>query len=338
LLEVGQVVGGYQVERPIGAGAMGEVYKVRHIERGTVHALKYLPLPSRKVRQRLLREAEAQTRLQHANVVTLTEVIDVSGDPGLVMELVDGPSLDVWLEKNKPSLPEAEALFRGIVAGVAHAHRRGLVHRDLKPSNVLLARTGQGLVPKVADFGVAKVLDSSAPGGQSHLTRTGTSLGSPAYMAPEQIRDARSVGQAADLWSLGAILYELVCHERPFRGDDVLAVLNAAQSATYRPPRELRPDLPERFVRAIDACLKADPDDRLDSAEELLQILEDGGAATAAASPQRAVTPAGSASRGALPGNGAVRAETSSIAIVAGAALATAAALGAAVLILMWLL
>jgi len=273
------------VEEAVGVGSMGEVFRVRHVDRGTVHALKYLALPARKVRQRLLREAEVQTRLSHPNVVTLTEVIEIEGDPGLVMEYVDGPSLAAWLETHKPSAQEAEALFRGIVAGVAHAHRRGLVHRDLKPANVLLARTAQGLVPKVADFGIAKVLESTSPraGDTSGLTRTGMSLGSPPYMAPEQIRDARSVDRTADIWSLGAILYELVLHRRAFDGNDVLAVLNAAQAASYPPPRTIKADLPERFVRVIEGCLKADPEARFESAEDVVAALEDGGAATAVA-------------------------------------------------------
>jgi serine/threonine protein kinase len=293
VLEVGQVVGGYKVERSVGAGSMGEVYRVRHVERGTLHAMKYLPLPARKIRQRLMREAQLQTRLSHPNVVTLTEVIEVDGDPALVMELVEGPSLAVWLETNKPSLPEAEAIFRGIIAGVAHAHRRGLVHRDLKPGNVLLARTNTGLVPKVADFGIAKVLDASAPitsptGG---ITRTGMSLGSPAYMAPEQIRDARLVDQAADMWSLGCILYELVCGARAFAGPDVLAVMNAVQAAAYRPPRDLRDDLPERFVKTIEGCLRTDREERFENADEVLEALDEGSPVTLPGAHARSATP-----------------------------------------------
>jgi serine/threonine-protein kinase len=275
VLEVGRVVAGYRIERPLGSGAMGEVYLVHHVERDTPHALKYMPLPSRKIRQRLLREAEAQTRLSHPNVVTLTEVIDVDGDPGLVVEYVEGPTLDEWLAQNRPSLHVAETMFRGILAGVAHAHRRGLVHRDLKPSNVLLARTGTGLLPKVADFGIAKLVEGGDedPAG---ITRTGTSLGSPAYMAPEQMRDARDVEKSADLWSLGCMLYELVCGARPFVGPDVLVVMNAAQAGDYAAPTQHRPDLPERFTKAITACLQVDPARRVGACEDLVAILDAG--------------------------------------------------------------
>lgn len=289
MLEPGAIYAGYRVDATIGQGAMGEVYRVTHIDRGTVHAMKYLALPSRKVRQRILREAQAQTRLSHPNVVSLFEVIDIDGDPALIMELVEGPSLDKWLASAKPNLAEAEAMFRQILAGVAHAHRKGLIHRDLKPTNVLLARTKTGLVPKVADFGIAKIVDSSGPM-QAGLTRTGMSLGSPAYMAPEQIRDARAVDPAADSWSLGALLYELVLHRRAFEGSDILELMNAAQAGRYTPPRELRPDLPERFVRTIEGCLTVDRDDRFESCEEILASLDDGGGATQVGT-DRGVTP-----------------------------------------------
>lgn len=289
MLETGAVLAGYRVEGVLGQGAMGEVYRVRHVDRGTMHAMKYLPLPARKVRQRILREAQAQTRMSHPNVVSLFEVVEIDGDPALIMELVDGPSLDKWLETARPTMPEAEAMFRQIVAGVNHAHRKGLVHRDLKPANVLLARTKSGLVPKVADFGIAKIVDSSGPI-NAGLTRTGTSLGSPAYMAPEQVRDARTVDPAADTWSLGALLYELLLHRRAFEGTDVLDMMNAVQHGRFTPPRDVRADLPERFVRTIEGCLKVDRDERFETCDEILASLDDGGGATQIGA-DRSITP-----------------------------------------------
>lgn len=291
MLEPGAVVSGYRVESVLGKGAMGEVFKVRHLERGTLHALKYLPLANRKARQRILREGQAQTRLHHPNVVTLTEVLEIDGDPGLIMEYVDGPTLEAWLAGHQATPAEAEALFRLIVAGVAHAHRKGLVHRDLKPANVLLAKVGGSLVPKVADFGIAKIIDTSGPL-QAGLTRTGTSLGSPAYMAPEQIRDAREVDPAADVWSLGCLLYELLLHRRAFDGADLLDLMNAVQAGRFLPPRELRPDLPERFVRAIEGSLQVERDDRFPTCDDLISALDDGGHATITHGVVRTSTPA----------------------------------------------
>lgn len=274
-MQPGTQIGDYRVEAHVATGGMGEVYRVVHVERGTTHALKYLPLANQKIRKRLVREAELMTKLSHPNVVTLTEVIDVDGDPGLIMEFVDGPSLSRWLVGRLLSLDEAEALFVGIVQGVAHAHRKGLVHRDLKPSNILLARTPDGVVPKVADFGIAKAL-----GAEEHekLTKSGHSLGSPAYMAPEQIQDAHRVDQRADMFSLGALLYELVCGERAFKGEDTLDVLNAVAQGHFVPPHQIVPELPDRVAAAIEGCLDLRPAERIQDCDELLEILQRGSA------------------------------------------------------------
>jgi len=270
LLDAGAVISGYRVVSHLATGGMGEIYKVVHVDRGTTHALKYLPLANSRIRKRLQREADLQTKLSHPNVVTLTEVIDVNGDPGLVMEFIDGPSLSRWLRDHTPSIEEAERLFRCVVSGVAHAHKKGLVHRDLKPSNILLARTTDGIIPKVADFGIAKAL---ADEGQEKLTRTGHSLGSPAYMAPEQITNAHGVDQRADLFALGCLLYELVCHERAFKGDDTLDVLNAVSMGQFTPLAQVKPDLPPRFVATIHRCLERDAARRFASCEDLLDSL-----------------------------------------------------------------
>ena len=270
MLDVGTVIGGYRVVSHLATGGMGEIYKVVHVDRGTTHALKYLPLANSRIRKRLQREADLQTKLSHPNVVTLTEVIDVNGDPGLVMEFVDGPSLARWLRDHKPTLEESERLFRGVVSGVGHAHRKGMVHRDLKPSNILLARTPEGIAPKVADFGIAKALSDE---GQEKLTRTGHSLGSPAYMAPEQITNAHGVDQRADIFALGCLLYELVCGERAFKGDDTLEVLNAVSHGHYTPPEQVKADLPKRFTVTIKRCMARDARERFPNCEDLVDSL-----------------------------------------------------------------
>ncbi len=274
MLDPGARIGGYRISSHLATGGMGEIYKVMHVDRGTTHALKFIALPNARVRKRLLREAALQTRLSHPNVVTLTEVIEHEGDPGLIMELVDGPSLSWWLRERHPTLEEAESLFRGVVAGVSHAHANGMVHRDLKPSNILLSRSPDGLVPKIADFGIAKALEDE---GQEKLTRTGHSLGSPAYMAPEQIHDAHHVDQRADIYSLGCLLYELVCGERAFKGDDTLDVLNAVSLGHYVPSEQVAPSVPARFHRVIRACLVRDPARRLPDCAAVLALLDEGG-------------------------------------------------------------
>ena len=136
----------------------------------------------------------------------MTDVLEVDGQPGLLMEFIEGPSLEQAMTRYQLDLETAETLFLGIVAGVRRAHSVGLVHRDLKPANVLLANTAKGFVPKVTDFGLAKVLsDGRAPG--SSQTRQGVAMGTPAYMAPEQIRDAGGVDFRADIWSLLSLIH-----------------------------------------------------------------------------------------------------------------------------------
>ncbi|MCO4745100.1 MAG: serine/threonine protein kinase [Proteobacteria bacterium] len=254
---------------------MGQVYRVRHRELGTAFALKVLPLASSIQRARLLREGRLQARLQHRNVVRLIERFELDGDPAMILELVDGPGLDTWLEGRQLSMPEAETLFRQIVRGVGHAHEHGVLHRDLKPSNILLARTKEGWSPKIADFGIsaARANEIDDESDEESLTGEGSGLGSPAYMAPEQAISARAVDRRADLFSLGCVLYELVCGRRAFPQQTPLAVLKAASQGDVVPSRELAPQAPERIHRAIERCLTPSREVRIGSCKELLAIM-----------------------------------------------------------------
>ncbi len=269
LLNVGDEVERYTVEGFLGRGAMAEVYRVRHRTLKTTHALKVLMLASARIRERLIQEGQVQAQIRHPNVLSVTDVLDVQGAPGLLMELVEGPTLEEWLHQERPSLPQAEAMFRGVLAGVGEAHALGLVHRDLKPANVLVARTARGPVPKVADFGLAKVL-AEAEGGGMHRTRSGSALGTPAYMAPEQIRDAKRVDHRADIFSLGCILYEVCVGRRPFDGEDLLSVFNQVASGRYEPA----PHLPERIQRAIAGALLVEREARIPSCDVFEAVLE----------------------------------------------------------------
>jgi hypothetical protein len=271
MLSPGQTVDRYTVEAVIGHGGTAVVYLVRHNQLKSQHALKVLSLTSGAIRERLLREGRVQAALQHANIVTVTDVLDIDGNPGLLMEHVDGPSLDQAMKRYKISLSDALTLFRGVVAGVRAAHRQGLVHRDLKPANVLLFRSPEGFVPKVTDFGLAKLL----VGADQELgqTRQGIAMGTPAYMAPEQIRDARAVDQRADIFSLGCILYELVTRQRAFPGDQALDIYNDIVAGRYAPPEEIAADLPDAVIQAIDGCLIRDRELRIPDCEALLEVL-----------------------------------------------------------------
>ncbi|MCO4747429.1 MAG: serine/threonine protein kinase [Proteobacteria bacterium] len=273
MLSPGETIERYVVENIIGRGGIATVYVVRHTQLDSRHALKVMSFANPDVRERLLMEGRVQATLRHTNVVAVNDVLHVQGHPGLLMEYIDGPAMDGWLRDYRPNLDEALAIFRGLLAGVSYAHEKGLIHRDLKPGNVLLEVGNKRVTPKVADFGLVKgVADADL----SNPTRTGATLGTPAFMPPEQIRDASSVDQRADVYSLGCILYELVCGRAPFVGNDMLALFHMIATSDYPPPRDLNPDLPDALVELIDDMLKADRDERIASCAEVFERLGDG--------------------------------------------------------------
>jgi serine/threonine protein kinase len=270
-MEPGDRVDRFLVEARLGQGGMATVYRVRHTGLGSPHALKILDLPYPSVRNRLVLEGRVQAGLSHPNIVSVTDLVEVDGAPGLIMEYVPGPSLDVWLLDNRPDVATAAVLFGGILDAVGYAHRQGLIHRDLKPGNVLLHFVDGRVVPKVADFGLAKLMTDDAGPAQ---TRTGFAMGTPGYMAPEQIRSAKDVDVRADIFALGCILYELWCGARPFHGDSVYDVLVAIERREHRAPRELRPDMPLGVEAAILGCIEPDRDARLPNVDAVRALLD----------------------------------------------------------------
>jgi len=268
MLTIGQTLQRFRVEELVGQGGMATVYRVRHLQLESDHALKVLFVTSPAVRERLLIEGKVQANLRHPNIVSVTDVLDLKGVPALVMEYVEGPSLDDWLAEQHPTLEEALWLFRGILRGVGAAHSRGVVHRDLKPANVLLSPSSSGFVPKVTDFGLVKSLNV-----QESISHSGVALGTPEYMSPEQIRDASGVDQRADMWALGCILYELVCGCRPFTADDRRTIFERIVNGTRRPATDFVPSLPRAVSRTIDGLLALDPDRRMPDAESTMAML-----------------------------------------------------------------
>ncbi len=267
-IEAGRVIERYVVEGPIGEGGMATVYLLRHKHLDTQFALKVLTTVGVNAEVRLMLEGRVQAALRHPNIVAVTDVLDIDGAPGLLMEYVPPPTLSAWLAIHHPTLEEAEALFRGIVDGVRHAHRYGLVHRDLKPSNVLLARYDDGVVPKVSDFGLAKILGDDPAAGQ---TRSGLTMGTPQYMAPEQFRDAKKVDRRADIFSLGCILYELISGRPPYQWTDFIHLYNQIMAKDFAP---LADDVPERLRRVVDACLEPEREARPGDCDALLAMLD----------------------------------------------------------------
>ena len=286
MLRIGETIDRYTVEALIGQGGMAAVYRAKHNALDSLHAVKILFITAPAIRRRLMQEGKVQANLRHPNIVAVTDVLEIQGAPALVMEYVAGPALDQWLQEHEPTLDEALFLFKGILRGVMAAHERGVIHRDLKPANVMLAPSNEGLVPKVTDFGLVKSLSD-----QRGKTQTGMAMGTPEYMAPEQIRDASDVDQRVDMFALGCILYELVCHRRAFEGPDNVTIFNAIVEGKYAPPRKFTDNLPRNVLMAIRWLLESDREKRLGSAMELFDLLYEESTVGRLESPKESLKP-----------------------------------------------
>jgi serine/threonine-protein kinase len=240
----------YRLVRPIGSGAMGEVYEAEHIYINKRVALKLLHrhlVTNTEAVQRLHREARSTSGIGHPNIVHIEDFGHAEdGAVYLAMEWLEGETLRDRLERGPLPIPDALAIMSAIASGVAASHASGVIHRDLKPANIFLARQRDGSeVVKVLDFGIAKLA-----AGDASLTQTGAFIGTPHYMAPEQA-DATRVDGRSDVYSMGVILYELACGQIPFGGDSVVAVLQQHAGAAPTPPRKRAPE------RGISAELEA---------------------------------------------------------------------------------
>jgi len=248
----------YVVEKKLGEGGLAAVFRVRHQRLGTTYALKLLKQDSEMIRSRLMREGELQGKLRHPNIAAVTDVVDVNGVPGLIMEFVRGSSLDVLLWNEQLTEQQVDHLAVGIMRGVGAAHAAGTIHRDLKPANILLEVVDGVLTPKVTDFGLAKALDGYTE------TAAGVMMGTPQYMAPEQIDDASTVDASADVFSLGVMLFEMCSGERPFDGANIAEVLQKVFDDDRKSIQEAAPDLAIHKQKAIEQALSVDPAERPD--------------------------------------------------------------------------
>jgi serine/threonine-protein kinase len=252
------------------------VYRCTHLTLGSEHAVKVVRYLSPTVARRMLDEGRAQAALVHPNVVRVTDAVSVERAPALVMELVRGPTLDEFLTEIRPSIATIDRIAAGIFAGVAAAHALGIVHRDLKPSNILLDIAHGDPVAKVADFGLVKVLRGSLHG--SRRTRPGIPMGTPEYMSPEQMQSASDVDARADVFSLGAVLYELVTGERCFDAEDLPDLFHQVATCGYVPVTDHLPGAPARYVAAIRAALEPNRDRRCATVAQMAEIWFDGQA------------------------------------------------------------
>lgn len=260
---------GYEILSELGRGAMGVVYKARQIGLKRLVALKMILQGAHASATDLTRfrtEAEAVARLQHPNIVQVFEIGEHNGLPFFSLEFVEGGCLADRLVENPLPLREAAFIVKQLAEGMACAHAQGIVHRDLKPANVLMTREG---TPKITDFGLARKLDED-----SSATRAGTIMGTPSYMAPEQAEGRNDrVGPCSDIYSLGAILYDLLTGRPPFRGTTILETLTQVRLIDPVPPARLTPQMPRDLETITLKCLQKDPARRYTSATELADDL-----------------------------------------------------------------
>ncbi|MGA3120213.1 MAG: serine/threonine-protein kinase [Polyangiaceae bacterium] len=260
----------------LGEGGMGEVYGADPIDGGPRVAVKILRrefLASRDVLTRFLDEARMCMRLVHPNIVRVLQCAQAEdGSPYLVMELLEGVSLGAYMRHGaRVPLARAAPIVQGILSGLACAHANGIVHRDLKPDNVFLSRDAKGgFGVKVLDFGIAKVMD--AAGGMGTRTRTGMLLGTPAYMSPEQARNARDVDPRADLWSAGVLFYEMLTGRVAFPAPTEYARRAALLSSEPEPIEKIDPAL-ATLSPFLQRALKKNRDERFATAVEMAQAL-----------------------------------------------------------------
>jgi serine/threonine protein kinase len=259
-LQIGSTIGDYQIVGILGAGGMGKVYKVRNVISDRLEAMKVL-LPDlvaqAELADRFLREIKVQASLEHPNIASLHTAVRVENQLLMLMEFVDGMTLEQRLKDGPLPVSEAVDYIAQVLSALEFAHRHGVIHRDIKPANMMLTPGG---VVKLMDFGIAKASTDQ------RLTMTGTTMGSLYYMSPEQIQGASNIDARADLYSVGVSLYELTTGKRPFDGDSQFAIMSAHLEKTPIPPVAIDPKLPQALNDAILMSVAKDPAARFQTA------------------------------------------------------------------------
>ena len=289
-LEIGSTIGDYQITGVLGAGGMGKVYKVRNVISDRVEAMKVL-LPDLvampELADRFLREIKVLAMLNHPNIAQLHTAVRANNQLLMVMEFVEGETLDHRLRQGPLPLPQALDCIAQALSALDFAHTHGVVHRDIKPANMMLTPSG---VVKVMDFGIAKAT------ADNKLTMTGTTMGSVYYMSPEQIQGVATLDGRADLYSIGVTLYELVTGKRPFDGESQYSIMAAHLEKSPVPPITLDPQLPQALNDAILMAVAKDPNARFQTAAAFRNAL-----AGVAAAIQAPIAPAAAAAAAPVP-------------------------------------
>lgn len=260
------IAGKYRIVEEIGRGGMGVVYQAEDIRLKRTVALKFLPpqlADSAELRERFLIEAQAAAALSHPNICVIHEVGETEDRPYIAMEYVEGETLRDRIRKGPVKPQDALGIICQVAAGLGEAHNKGIIHRDIKSANIMVTAKGQA---KVMDFGLAKLR------GGSSLTKSQTTLGTVAYMSPEQARGEEVDGRT-DLWSLGVVLYEMLTGDLPFKGDRDVSIIYAIVHEEPKSFRVRKPPVPEEMQQVVARALKKNRESRYGSADEMLKDL-----------------------------------------------------------------
>jgi TolB-like protein/predicted Ser/Thr protein kinase len=261
------IAGKYRIIEEIGRGGMGIVYKAEDTKLQRTVALKFLPhqwTADAAARERFIHEAQAASALDHPNICTIHEIEETEdGRMYIAMAFYEGESLKEMIKREPLESKEAINVAIQVAQGMTKAHQKGIVHRDIKPANILITNDG---VAKIVDFGLAKLA------GQVKLTREGTTIGTVAYMSPEQAR-GEAVDQRTDIWSLGVVLYEMLSGKLPFKGDYEQTLIHSILKTEPEPITKFRKDLPSGLAQIIAKTLAKNPAARYESMDELVEDL-----------------------------------------------------------------
>ena len=264
---IGQTISHYKILEKLGEGGMGVVYKAEDTKLKRTVALKFLShhsLPSQNLRTRFLHEARAAAALRHAGICTIYEIDEVDEKVFIAMEHIEGCTLREKIASGPMLLEEAVDIAMQVAAALGEAHEKGILHRDIKPENIMLTEKRQ---PVVMDFGLAKSVKGT------EITTAGTLLGTAAYMSPEQVQDTE-VDHRTDIWSLGVLLYEMIAGRAPFQGERAHTLMYLIVNQEPEPLRTTRPGLPLELERVVEKMLAKGPEDRYQSAAELVADLK----------------------------------------------------------------